>query len=72
MYVCFFDGMRAKRDERRRADIVRILFMPPIYAVISFASYLFWVRSSPLSVLLSPFRHLIFLRPHFNIHRHTK
>ena len=26
------------------ADIVRLLFMVPIYALISFASYLFWVR----------------------------
>ena len=25
------------------ADIVRILFMVPIYSVVSFASYLFWV-----------------------------
>ena len=25
-------------------DIVRILFMVPIYAIISLASYLFWVR----------------------------
>lgn len=26
------------------ADIVRLLFMVPLYAIISFASYLFWVR----------------------------
>lgn len=29
------------------ADIVRILFMVPIYAVISFASYLWWVSDRP-------------------------
>lgn len=29
---------------KRRLDIVRILFMVPIYAIVSFASYLFWVR----------------------------
>lgn len=30
-------------------DIVRILFMVPLYAVISLASYLFWVRRPLLS-----------------------
>ena len=29
---------------RTSTDIVRLLFMVPIYASISFASYLFWVR----------------------------
>lgn len=33
-----------KRYETSTSDIVRILFMVPIYALISFASYLFWVR----------------------------
>ena len=33
-------------------DIVRILFMVPIYSVVSFASYLFWVRSSLLLALM--------------------
>ena len=27
------------------ADIIRLLLMVPIYALISLASYLFWVRS---------------------------
>ena len=29
-------------------DIVRILFMVPIYSIVSFASYLFWVSIKPL------------------------
>ena len=28
-----------------RTDIIRILLMVPLYALVSFASYLFWVRS---------------------------
>lgn len=31
-------------DLKGNADIVRLLFMVPIYALISFASFLFWVR----------------------------
>ncbi|PCH36718.1 DUF300-domain-containing protein [Wolfiporia cocos MD-104 SS10] len=31
--------------------IIRILFMVPIYAVISFASYLFWNHSTPLLLI---------------------
>ena len=35
---------RSTLIRRTFIDIVRLLFMVPIYALISFASYLFWVR----------------------------
>ncbi|KAI0072425.1 DUF300-domain-containing protein [Panus rudis PR-1116 ss-1] len=38
-------------NKREQRYIVRILFMVPIYAVISFASYLFWNHSTPLLLL---------------------
>ena len=34
----------ARVVSRTSTDIVRLLFMVPIYALISFGSYLFWVR----------------------------
>ncbi|THH30857.1 hypothetical protein EUX98_g3318 [Antrodiella citrinella] len=37
-----------KKEQRY---IVRILFMVPIYSVVSFASYLFWNHSTPLLLL---------------------
>ncbi|KAJ7594634.1 organic solute transporter Ostalpha-domain-containing protein [Mycena floridula] len=37
-----------KREQRY---IVRILFMPPIYATISLASYFFWNHSTPLLLI---------------------
>ncbi|CAL1711248.1 unnamed protein product [Somion occarium] len=38
-------------NKREQRYIVRILFMVPIYAMISFASYLFWNHSTPLLLL---------------------
>ncbi|KAL5504777.1 hypothetical protein ACEPAH_7440 [Sanghuangporus vaninii] len=38
-----------KKHEQRY--IVRILFMVPIYSLVSFASYLFWDQSTPLLLL---------------------
>ncbi|KAJ3748543.1 organic solute transporter Ostalpha-domain-containing protein [Lentinula detonsa] len=35
-------------DKREQRYIIRILFMVPIYAIISMASYLFWNESTPL------------------------
>ncbi|KAH8105622.1 DUF300-domain-containing protein, partial [Phellopilus nigrolimitatus] len=38
-------------NKREQRYIVRILFMVPIYAIVSFASYLFWNHSTPLLLL---------------------
>ncbi|KIK61210.1 hypothetical protein GYMLUDRAFT_43292 [Collybiopsis luxurians FD-317 M1] len=38
-------------NKREQRYIVRILFMVPIYAIISFASYLFWNHSTPLLLI---------------------
>ncbi|KAI0782995.1 organic solute transporter Ostalpha-domain-containing protein [Abortiporus biennis] len=38
-------------NKHEQRYIVRILFMVPIYAVISFASFLFWNHSTPLLLL---------------------
>lgn len=38
-------------NKKEQRYIVRILFMVPIYALISFASYLFWNHSTPLVLL---------------------
>ncbi|KIM75790.1 hypothetical protein PILCRDRAFT_826947 [Piloderma croceum F 1598] len=38
-------------NKREQRYIVRILFMVPIYALISFASYLFWNHSTPLLLI---------------------
>ncbi|KAH8087877.1 organic solute transporter Ostalpha-domain-containing protein [Cristinia sonorae] len=38
-------------NKREQRYIVRILFMVPIYSVVSFASYLFWNHSTPLLLL---------------------
>ena len=40
----------SQKPTRTLPDIVRILFLVPIYAIVSLASYFFWVRPvSPLS-----------------------
>ena len=39
--------------QTKSTDIVRLLFLVPIYASISFASFLFWVRSTGQSLLIS-------------------
>lgn len=33
------------------ADIVRLLFMVPIYAIVSLASYIFWNHALPITLL---------------------
>ncbi|CAK5281816.1 unnamed protein product, partial [Mycena citricolor] len=38
-------------NKREQRHIVRILFMVPIYAVISLASYIFWNNSTPLLLI---------------------
>lgn len=38
-------------NKREQRHIVRILFMVPIYAIVSLASYLFWNHSTPLILL---------------------
>ncbi|KAF5384473.1 hypothetical protein D9757_006471 [Collybiopsis confluens] len=38
-------------NKREQRYIVRILFMVPIYAIISMASYLFWNHSTPLLLI---------------------
>ncbi|KAI5119865.1 hypothetical protein M0805_000699 [Coniferiporia weirii] len=38
-------------NKREQRYIVRILFMVPIYSIVSFASYLFWNHSTPLLLL---------------------
>jgi len=38
-------------DKREQRYIIRILFMVPIYAIISMASYLFWNESTPLLLI---------------------
>jgi len=39
------------KNKKEQRYIVRILFMVPLYAIISFASYLFWNHSTPLVLL---------------------
>ena len=34
----------SQKPTRTLPDIVRILFLVPIYAIVSLASYVFWVR----------------------------
>ncbi|KAM6501988.1 Organic solute transporter Ostalpha domain containing protein [Amanita muscaria] len=56
-------------NKREQRYIVRILFLVPIYAIISFASYLFWNRSTPLllvrdcyeSIVLTAFFYLLLM-----------
>ncbi|KAF8629429.1 hypothetical protein AX15_003476 [Amanita polypyramis BW_CC] len=56
-------------DKFEQRYIVRILFLVPIYAIISFASYLFWGHSTPLllirdcyeSVVLTAFFYLLLM-----------
>jgi len=38
-------------NKREQRYIVRLLFMVPIYAVISMASYLWWNQSTPLLLI---------------------
>ncbi|KLO10338.1 DUF300-domain-containing protein, partial [Schizopora paradoxa] len=38
-------------NKHEQRYIIRILFMVPLYAIISFASYLFWNQSTPLLLL---------------------
>jgi len=38
-------------NKKEQRYIVRILFMVPIYSIVSFASYLFWNHSTPLLLL---------------------
>ncbi|KAF8891733.1 organic solute transporter Ostalpha-domain-containing protein [Infundibulicybe gibba] len=38
-------------NKREQRYIVRLLFMVPIYAIISFASFLFWNHSTPLLLI---------------------
>ncbi|PFH53773.1 hypothetical protein AMATHDRAFT_54269 [Amanita thiersii Skay4041] len=43
--------LRWYTDKREQRYIVRILFMVPIYALISLASFLFWNHSTPLILI---------------------
>jgi Mn2+/Fe2+ NRAMP family transporter len=38
-------------NKQEQRYIVRLLFMVPLYAIISFASYLFWNHSTPLILI---------------------
>ncbi|KAL5532097.1 hypothetical protein ACEPAF_5661 [Sanghuangporus sanghuang] len=43
--------LRYYSNKHEQRYIVRILFMVPIYSLVSFASYLFWDQSTPLLLL---------------------
>ncbi|TFK44434.1 organic solute transporter Ostalpha-domain-containing protein [Crucibulum laeve] len=46
-------------NKREQRYIVRILFMVPIYATISFASYLFWNHSTPLLLIRDAYEAIV-------------
>ncbi|KAF9010475.1 organic solute transporter Ostalpha-domain-containing protein, partial [Cyathus striatus] len=51
--------LRWYTDKQQQRYIVRILFMVPIYAAISFASYLFWNHSTPLLLLRDAYEAIV-------------
>ncbi|KAF9075629.1 organic solute transporter Ostalpha-domain-containing protein [Rhodocollybia butyracea] len=52
-------------DKREQRYIIRILFMVPIYAITSMASYLFWNESTPLLLIQDGYEATVLTKPFF-------